>query len=507
MEYDYLTLTFLFSFLVTYYAITITISGGRRNSRLPPGPYRLPIIGNLLHLGNKPHHSLAKLSKRYGPLMSLKLGTRTTIVVSSPDIAKEFFQTHDHSFSSRSVPNATRIVDHNRYSIVFLPVGDQWRRLRRLSKEYIFSMQRLDASEPLRQKKVKELIDHVNRCCTSEKAVKIGGLAFTTSLNVLSNLMFSRDCAQYDSLSSQEFKDNVWALLEIAGKPNIADFFPVLKSFDPQGLVHRGNVYGKKLMTIFDRIIDQRLQARLTSMTNNDEARLTSMTNNDVLDLLLNQMDESSFNRNDIRHLFYALFIAGTDTTSSTLEWAMTELIHNPNKLETARAEIIKLMKHKKSTLQEFDLTQLPYLQAVIKETFRLHPPVPLLVPHQAIRDVEIQGFMVPKNAQILCNVWAMGRDPKVWSQPETFRPERFLEGNIDYKGQDFELIPFGAGRRMCPGLNMAHRMLHITLGSLIQKFDWKLEENIKAKDMDMTEKFGLTLQKTVPLKAIPLKL
>ncbi|KAJ0582358.1 putative geraniol 8-hydroxylase [Helianthus annuus] len=493
---NYLTFSVLFSFLLTFaYAITIS---SRRNSRLPPGPFPFPIIGNLLHLGDKPHQSLATLSTRYGPLMSLKLGTRTTIVVSSPDIAKEFFQKHDHLFSSRSMPDTARLVDHDKYSMVWLPAGDQWRRLRRITKEYILSVQRLDASEPLRQKKVKELLDHVNHCCTSEKAVNIGGMAFTTLLNVLSNYMFSMDLAQYDSLSSQEFKDNVWAILEIVGKPNIADYFPILKIFDPQGLLRRANVHGNKILTTLDRVIDQRLQTISTSTTNND-----------VLDLLLNltRKDETMFNRNDMRHLFFVLFIAGTDTTSSVLEWAMAELIHNPDKLEKARSEVIKFMENKKNIIQESDISQLPYLQAVIKETLRLHPPAPFLVPHQAIQDVEIQGFMVPKNAQILCNVWAMGRDPKLWSHPETFMPERFLEVNVDYRGQDFEFIPFGAGRRICPGLNMAYRMLHIMLGSLIHKFDWKLEENMRVQDMDMGEKFGLTLQRSVPLKAIPLKL
>ncbi|XP_076948783.1 cytochrome P450 76T24-like [Bidens hawaiensis] len=499
MEYASLTLSFLFAFLLTCITVTITITlFSRSRSRLPPGPFPFPVIGNLLQLGNKPHHSLAKLSRRYGPLMSLKLGTITTIVVSSPDIAKEFFQTHDHSFSGRAVPDVARMVDHNNHSIVFLPAGDHWRRLRRISKEYMFSLQRLDASETLRQKKVKELIDHVNQCCTSERAVSIGGVAFTTSLNILSNFIFSMDFAQYDSLTSQEFKDNVWAIMELVGKPNIGDFFPILKSLDPQGLLQHANVYAKKIITIIDRVIDQRVQALSSSSTNND-----------VLDVLLNlnQIDESSINRNDMRHLFFALFIAGTDTTSSTLEWAMAELIHNPDKLEVARLEIIKLVEHKENILQESHLPQLPYLQAVIKETLWLHPPAPFLVPHQAIRDVEIQGFLVPKKAQILCNAWAMGRDPKVWSHPESFMPERFLDVNTNYKGQDFEFIPFGAGRRICPGLNMAHRILHIMLGSLIQKFNWKLEGNIKAKDMDMSEKFGLTLQKNVPLKVIPVRL
>ncbi|KAD3069187.1 hypothetical protein R6Q59_016837 [Mikania micrantha] len=492
---DYLTLSLALSF-ISIIACAIFISG-RLDSPLPPGPFPFPIIGNLLHLGDKPHVSLATLAKRYGPLMSLKLGSKTTIVVSSPDIAKEFFQKHDHSFSSRSIPETGRVLDHDKYSIVFLPVGDQWRRLRRISKEYLFSLQRLDATETLRQKKVKELLDHVSHCCTSEKVVNIGGVAFTTLLNMLSNFMFSMDLTQYDSLSSQEFKDDVWGIMEVIGKPNISDFFPILKPFDPQGLIRDGTVYANKILNILDTIIDHRLQTRSTSSTNND-----------VLEVLLNlnQNNESEWSRTDIRHFFLDLFIAATDTTSSTLEWAMTELIHNPDKLKIARSEVIKHIGNNKNLVEESVITQLPYLHAVIKETLRLHPPAPFLIPHQAIQDVKIQSFTVPKNAQILCNVWAMGRDEKVWSYPESFMPERFLEVNLDYKGQNFELIPFGVGRRMCPGLNIAHRMLHVILGSLIYNFDWRLEGNMRPQDMDMREKFGLILQKRVPLKVIPLK-
>ncbi|XP_071717742.1 cytochrome P450 76T24-like [Rutidosis leptorrhynchoides] len=498
---DYPTLCLLFSLLLTFiYVATIS---GRRISRLPPGPYPYPIIGNLLSIGVKPHISLATLSKRYGPLMSLKLGTKTTIVVSSPDIAKQFFHTHDLAFSSRSVPDTGQVVGHDKYSMVWLPVGDQWRKLRKITREHILSVQRLDASEDLRQKKVQELLDHVNHCCINKKAVNIGAVVFTTALNILSNYIFSIDLAQYDSVSSQEFKEAVSGLLEIGGKPNLADFFPILKPFDPQGLLRKGNVYGKKLMDIFDRLIDQRLQIRSSSSSSDDIVNLSA--NKDVLDLLLdlNQESESQFSRNDMRHLFMALFIAGTDTSTGTIEWAMTELIRNKTKMEKTQFEIMKLKDDK--NIQEMDISRLPYLQGVIKETLRLHPPAPFLIPHLATQNVEVQGFIVPKNAEIICNVWAMGQDPNIWSDPKMFIPERFLDVKIDYKGQDYNLIPFGAGRRICPGLNMGHRMLHIILGSLIHKFNWKLEKNMKVQDIDMDEKFGLTLQRKVPLMAIPI--
>ncbi|CAI9292224.1 unnamed protein product [Lactuca saligna] len=501
MEYHtfFLLLCCLFPFI---YAFTICNSS-RRNLRLPPGPKGFPIIGNLLEIGANPHHSLAILSKCYGPIMSLKLGSRTTIVISSPDITKEFFHTHDTSFLNRSVPIALRAGDFDKYSMMWMPAGDQWRKMRRITKEYLFSVLQLDAREFLQRKKVQELLNHVDGCCKDEKALNIGGAVFTTALNILSNFMFSIDLAQFGLESVQEFKDAVCALLEAGGKPSLPDLFPILNSFNLLGFLQKENVNATKLLSIFDKIINERLQTRSTLYSYDG----VSTKNSDVLDLLLNLnlKDESRFTQNDMRILFLTLFIAGTDTTSSTVEWAMSELILNPQTMKTARSEIIKLMQNKNESIQEYDISQLPYLQAVIKETLRLHPPAPFLIPREAIHDVDVHGFMVPKNAQILCNVWAMGRDPNVWSDPDMFIPERFLDTKIDYRGQDFELIPFGAGRRICPGLNLANRTLPIILGSLIHKFDWKVVG--RPKDIDMEETFAITLQKAIPLMAFPIKI
>ena len=197
------------------------------------------------------------------------------------------------------------------------------------------------------------------------------------------------------------------------------------------------------------------------------------------------------------------IFDAGTDTTSSTFEWAMAELIKNPTMMEKAQAEI-KLVLGKQSHIQESDIPKLPYLRAIIKETLRLHPPTVFLLPRKAETDVELYGCTVPKNAQILVNLWALGRDPKVWENPEVFSPERFLTCDIDVKGRDFGLLPFGAGRRICPGMNLAYRMLTLMLATLLQSFDWKLPDEMNSKNLDMDEKFGIALQKTKPLEIIP---
>ena len=198
--------------------------------------------------------------------------------------------------------------------------------------------------------------------------------------------------------------------------------------------------------------------------------------------------------------------MAGTDTTSATVEWAMAELLRSPEKMARARAELREIIGEEE-TVRESDISRLPYLQAIVKETFRLHPAAPLLVPHKAEADVEINGYVVPKNARIIVNVWASGRDSGTWSDPETFSPERFLHSEIDARGQHFELIPFGAGRRICPGLPLAYRMVHLMVAAFVHNYDWKLEDEMKPEDMDMEEKFGATVQKAMPLNAIPVKL
>ena len=198
------------------------------------------------------------------------------------------------------------------------------------------------------------------------------------------------------------------------------------------------------------------------------------------------------------------LFVAGTDTTSSTLEWAMAEVLHNPETLIKAKAELEQTIGKGKA-VEESDIARLPYLRTIIKETLRLHPPVPFLIPRKVEVDSEVAGFNVPKGSQVLVNAWAIGRDPSLWDKPTKFMPDRFLESELDVRGRDFELLPFGAGRRICPGLPLAIRMVPVMLGSLLNSFDWKLEGGIAPKDLDMEEKFGITLQKAHPLRAVPI--
>lgn len=276
------------------------------STRLPPGPYPVPIIGSIFKLGNKPHHSLAALSKTYGPLMSLKLGSTTTIVVSSREMVQELFSKHDLSLSSRSIPYVAYSYTHNleKNSMAWLPVGDKWRSLRRISKEQLFSVRQLDASQGLRKKKVQELLTYIQDCSTIRKAVNIGQTAAITTLNVLSNFIFSIDLAQYDSISAEQFKDLVGALMEVGGTPNLADFFPVLRPLDPHGLLKRANLISGKLMEIFEKHINIRLEARATRSSD------APSSTNDLTDLLLDMCESeiSSISLDDMRVLLFVRY-------------------------------------------------------------------------------------------------------------------------------------------------------------------------------------------------------
>lgn len=203
--------------------------------------------------------------------------------------------------------------------------------------------------------------------------------------------------------------------------------------------------------------------------------------------------------------LFQEMFTAGTDTTTSTLEWAMAELLTSPKALKKAQAELRSTISPG-NKLQEKDIENLPYLKAVIKETLRLHPPLPFLVPHMAMESCKMLGHHIPKDTQILVNAWAIGRDPKTWEDPLLYKPGRFLKPDmVDYKGHNFEFIPFGSGRRICPAVPLVSRVLPLALGSLLHSFDWVLPSGLKPENIDMTERMGITLRKSVPLKVIPI--
>lgn len=197
------------------------------------------------------------------------------------------------------------------------------------------------------------------------------------------------------------------------------------------------------------------------------------------------------------------MFVTGTETISTATEWAMCELLQHPKSMKKIKEELGRVVGVNKK-LEDSDIDNLPYLQATIEETLRLHAPVPLTLPRKANQDTNFMGYSIPKDTQVFVNAWAIGRDEESWEDALSFKPERFLESSIGYKGQNYEFIPFGAGRRICPGLPLVHRALPLILGSLLHHFEWKLNENISGEvKIDMRETMGTSARKLVPFKAV----
>ncbi|WZZ56055.1 hypothetical protein YC2023_056162 [Brassica napus] len=497
-----------FCFILSCFFIIAMVRFRRSSTRsamLPPGPPPLPIIGNIHQVGKLPHRSFADLSRTYGPIMHLKFGSLNTVIVTSPEAAREVLRTHDQILSGRMSPNTIRSINHHKVSVAWIhPSSARWRLLRKLSVTNLFSPQRIDATKALRMKKVQELVRFMEASSEREEAVDISRASFITTLNIISNILFSVDLCSYGSEKSNGFHDSIIGGMEAAGSPDLANFFPFLRFLDLQGNTKKMKLCSERLFKVFRGFINTKTAEK--SLRNNPK----DAPNSDFLDVLLH---EAELENDDIEHLLLVsppifhiietggdMFVAGTDTTSSTLEWAMAELLTNPETMAKAQAEIERMIGQN-GFLQEPDVSEMPYLQAVVKETFRLHPAVPLLIPRKAETDVEIFGFLVPKDAQVLVNVWAIGRDPGVWENPNQFEPERFLGKDIGVKGRDYELTPFGAGRRICPGLPLALKTVSLMLVSLLYSFDWKLPNAV-----NMDETFGITLHKANSLHAVPVK-
>ncbi|KAL8260131.1 hypothetical protein R6Q59_028084, partial [Mikania micrantha] len=455
-----------------------------KRENLPPTPPQLPIIGNLHQVdGDRPHVSLANLAKTYGPLMSLHFGQQLVVVASSPEAAMQILKTKDHLLSSRVVPNSVKQEHLLPHSIMWSECNQTWKTLRALCRTELFSAKALEAQSRLRNEKLHKLLDFLHK--KQGEVIDIKDVVFITLFNTLTSIIFGKDFLDLNDEHGTRngLKVSLLKVLELATKLDLASFYPILERFDLHG-IRRGTM--KQFDKIFacweDLIEERRVQVNSSTWSSNQA--------NTFLDTLL----ENRFTNNQINQFITELLLAGANTTTSMVTWAMSELVRHQEIKSKIEEEMQKeINTHEITNIQ---LSKLNYLQAFIKEAFRLHPPVPLLLPHMAVETCEVMNYKIPKNSKIFVNVWAMGRDPKIWDEPLSFKPERFLDSKHDFKGQDFELIPFGSGRRMCPGWPSGFRSLEFILTSLIREFDWTLPNGDDPLLLDMNEKFGMALHK-----------
>ncbi|KAK3154153.1 hypothetical protein QOZ80_2BG0186940 [Eleusine coracana subsp. coracana] len=480
--------------LISVHAFQL-LSNARR--RLPPGPLPLPLVGNLLHIGRGcPHRTLARLAERYGSLMSVRLGVVQAVVVSSADVASEILHKHNAQvadrppWSTRGIANGHQRQLHHRVS----KPHARWRALRRLCATELFAPSRLNALQPLRQEKVRELVRHVSEKAALGEPVTVRDPAFTASMNMLSRTVFSKDLDSGPSVRG--LKDLVKEGTVLVMTPNVSDFYPVVAAADLQGLRRKLTPIVAHAYEMIDKQIEQRLRDRQAGEPRKD----------DMLDVVLDEWKKegSLIDHNAMRGLFTDLFVAGADTSSTTVEWAMAELLQNPQVMNKVKRELREVLGTK-TEVEESDISQLPYLQAMVKEVLRLHPPVAMTY-YRAEATVEVQGYQIPQGTIIILNISAVHRNENTWDNPDKFEPERFMNKEREFSGKDCRLIPFGGGRRICLGLPLANRTVHTILASLLHQFEWNLPEEGRSNGVDMAEKYGVVVSLATPLKVIPQK-
>ncbi|KAL3632859.1 cytochrome P450 [Castilleja foliolosa] len=485
---------------IVYYFLQKFRHGTKRRP-LPPGPRPWPIVGNLPQLGPNPHQTIAALARVHGPLLHLKMGFVHVVVAASASVAEQFLKVHDANFSSRPPSSGAKHLAYNYKDMVFAPYGPRWRLLRKICALYLFSSKALDDFRLVRQEEV-GILTHT-LASAGQRPVTIGDMISVCVTNGIARVMLGRRVVGYGcsggDAKAEDFKTMVDELLTLAGVFNIGDFIPPLDGFDLQGVAAKMKIVHARFDSFLSAIIDEHKIEDSKGADGHSYILSTLLALKDVDDSDIG----GKLTHTEVKALLLNLFVAGTDTTAVTVEWALAELIRNPKILVQAQQEL-DLVVGKNRLVTESDLAQLTFLQAIIKENFRLHPATPLSLPRIANEDCEINGYYIPKSSTLLVNIWAIGRDPTVWADPLVFRPERFLVGgerpNADVKGNDYEIIPFGAGRRVCAGMSLGIRMVRLLTATLIHAVDFELSNGELAEKLNMDETFKLKLERAQPL-------
>ncbi|XP_019172766.1 PREDICTED: cytochrome P450 CYP736A12-like [Ipomoea nil] len=462
--------------------------------KLAPGPRGLPILGHLHLIGKNPHQDLNKLAKQYGPIMHLRFGFVDNIVVSSPQAAELFLKTHDLVFASRPPNEAAKYISYDQKNLSFSQYGPYWRNMRKLCTLQLLSNLKINSFQAMRREELCCLIESLKQAALDGVAVDLSAKVSDLAADMTCRMVFGKKYEIKD-IDERGFKGAIKEGMQLAVKPNLGNYFPYLGKLDLQGFTRKMKAIAKTFDRFLERIIDDHEQRGSNSETK------------DFVDIMLSIMKsgetEFQLSREHVKTTLLDLLGASIDTSATVIDWMMAELLKHPQKMKKVQEELDNKVGLNRM-VEETDLDSLEYLEMVTKESLRLHPVAPLLIPHEAREDCMVDGFYIPRKATIMVNVWAIGHDQNVWANAEEFIPERFEGSNIDYKGRDFELIPFGSGRRSCPGLQLGITVVRIVVAQLVHCFDWKLPNGMSSKELDMTEEFGLVVTRAEHLMAIP---
>ncbi|XP_078182668.1 cytochrome P450 98A1-like isoform X2 [Carex rostrata] len=469
----------------------------RLRYKLPPGPRPWPVVGNLYDIKPVRFRCFTEWAEKYGPIMSVWFGSSLTVVVTTTELAKEVLKEHDQQLADRPRNRSTARFSRGGMDLIWADYGPHYVKVRKVCNLELFSPKRLELLRPIREDEVTAMVESIFRACSQPEDGKnlivrdyLSGVAF----NNITRLAFGKRFMDSNGVindEGKEFKAIVNNGIKIGASLSIAEHINWLRWLCPlDEELYRSHNDRRDRLTV--KILEEHTQAR----------QKTGQAKQHFVDALLTLKDQYNLSDDTVFGLLWDMITAGMDTTVISVEWAMAELVRNPHVQAKAQEELDRVVGRNR-VMNETDFSKLPYLQAVVKESLRLHPPTPLMLPHKATTDVKLGGYNIPKGANVLVNVWALARDPKVWKNPLEYRPERFIEEDIDIKGSDFRILPFGAGRRVCPGAQLGINLVASMLGHLLHHFKWTLSSGITPEDVDMTESPGMVTFMQKPLKAV----
>ncbi|KAH6819703.1 cytochrome P450 [Perilla frutescens var. frutescens] len=471
----------------------------RLRFRLPPGPRPLPIVGNLYDVKPVRFRCFAEWAQSYGPIISVWFGSTLNVIVSNTELAKEALKEKDQQLADRHRSRSAAKFSRDGQDLIWADYGPHYVKVRKVCTLELFSPKRLEALRPIREDEVTAMVESIYNDCTapdnSGKSLLVKKYLGAVAFNNITRLAFGKRFVNSEGVIDKqglEFKAIVSNGLKLGASLAMAEHIPWLRWMFPLDEDAFAK-HGARRDQLTREIMEEHTLAREKS----------GGAKQHFFDALLTLKDKYDLSEDTIIGLLWDMITAGMDTTAISVEWAMAELIKNPRAQQKAQEELDRVIGYER-VMTELDFSSLPYLQCVAKEALRLHPPTPLMLPHRANANVKIGGYDIPKGSNVHVNVWAVARDPAVWKNPSEFRPERFLEEDVDMKGHDFRLLPFGAGRRVCPGAQLGINLVASMIGHLLHHFNWAPPNGATTEEIDMGENPGLVTYMRTPLEAVP---
>ncbi|XP_059653669.1 cytochrome P450 98A2 [Cornus florida] len=471
----------------------------RLRFKLPPGPRAWPVVGNLYDVKPVRFRCYEEWSQSYGPIISVWFGSTLNVIVSNSELAKEVLKQNDQHLADRHRSRSAAKFSREGQDLIWADYGPHYVKVRKVCTLELFSPKRLESLRPIREDEVTAMVESIYKDCTSPdnlgKSLLVKKYLGTVAFNNITRLAFGKRFVNDEGVMDEqglEFKAVVANGLKLGASLAMAEHIPWLRWMFPLEEEAFAK-HGARRDRLTRAIMEEHTLARQKS----------GGAKQHFVDALLTLQDKYDLSEDTIIGLLWDMITAGMDTTAISVEWAMAELIKNPRVQQKAQEEMDRVIGFER-VITESDFSNLPYLQSVAKEALRLHPPTPLMLPHRANANVKVGGYDIPKGSNVHVNVWAVAHDPAVWKNPSEFRPERFFEEDVDMKGHDFRLLPFGAGRRVCPGAQLGINLVTSMLGHLLHHFSWAPPNGLKPEDIDMGENPGLVTYMRSPVQAVP---